>query len=143
MMVKWANEGLLQANDCKMLVIMVKWVYDHILISPSLTSISPSLKSISPSLMSILPSLAHLTIIEKLHRLHYLLSFWCFFTRFENRDEAEKLTFLPHILSASFLKKNVILLYYIISVVYFSIKIYIKNITFVKIQKFKYRELSL
>ena len=105
MMVKWANEGLLQANDCKMLVIMVKWVYDHILISPSLTSISPSLKSISPSLMSILPTLAHLTIIEKLHRLHYLLSFWCFFTRFENRDEAEKVTFLPHILSASFLKK--------------------------------------
>ena len=46
----------------KCLSMIVKWVYDHTLISPSLTSISPSLTSI-------LPSLAHLTIIEKLHRL--------------------------------------------------------------------------
>jgi len=43
-----------------------QWVYDHTLISSSLTSISPSLTSI-------LPSLAHLTIIEKLHRLSYIL----------------------------------------------------------------------
>ena len=42
--------------------MMVKRVYDHTLISPSLTSISLSLTNI-------LPSLAHLTIIEKLHRL--------------------------------------------------------------------------
>ena len=65
MMVKWSS-------------MMVKWVYDHELISPSLTSISPSLTSISPSLTSILPSLAwskpsfaHITIIEKLHRLQW------------------------------------------------------------------------
>ena len=58
-------------------------MYDHILILPSLMSLSPSLTSISPSLTCILPSLtsilpslalskpsfAHLTIIEKLHRL--------------------------------------------------------------------------
>ena len=42
--------------------MMVEWKYNHTLISPSLTSISPSLTSI-------IPSLAHLTIIEKLHRL--------------------------------------------------------------------------
>ena len=40
---------------------MVKWVYDHTLISPSLTSI--------PIINEHLTSLAHLTIIEKLHRL--------------------------------------------------------------------------
>ena len=57
--------------------MMVKWMYDHIIISPSLPSISPSLTSISPSLTNILPSLArckpsfaHLSIIEKLHRLY-------------------------------------------------------------------------
>ena len=50
MMVKWANYRILQANDVKISSMMVKWVYDHILISPSLTSISPSLTSISPSL---------------------------------------------------------------------------------------------
>ena len=56
--------------------MMVEWVDDHKLISPSLTSNSPSLTSISPSLPSILlslawskPSFAHLTIIEMLHRL--------------------------------------------------------------------------
>ena len=61
--------GLLQANDGKMLVMMVKWssmmvnwVYDYSLISPSLSSISPLLA------WSI-PSFAHLTIIEKLHQL--------------------------------------------------------------------------
>ena len=70
MMVK----RLLMMVKCKSM--MVKCVYDHKVNSPSLTSISPSLTSISPSLMSILPSLAwsktsfaHLTIIEKLHRL--------------------------------------------------------------------------
>ena len=53
----WSNERM-----------MVNWVYDHILISPTLTSISPSLTSSSPSLTSILhslawskPSFAHLT----------------------------------------------------------------------------------
>ena len=49
--------------------MMVKWVYDHILISPSLTDISPSSTSILPSLAWSVPSFAHLTIIEKLHRL--------------------------------------------------------------------------
>jgi len=43
-----------------------QWVYDHALISSSLTSISPSSTSTPPSL-------AHLTIIEKLHRLSYIL----------------------------------------------------------------------
>ena len=76
MMVEWANDGILQADDGKMLVndgemllMMVKWVYDHILISPSLTSISPSLTSILPSLACSISSFAHLTIIEKQHRL--------------------------------------------------------------------------
>ena len=65
MMVKWRNDGLLQANDGKMLVndgkcssMMVKWVYDHILISPSLTSILTSLTSISQIINE------HLTIIR-------------------------------------------------------------------------------
>ena len=44
------------------MLMMVKWVYDHSLISPSLTSILPYLAWSKPSL-------AHLTIIEKLHRL--------------------------------------------------------------------------
>ena len=90
MMVKWANDGLLQANatkilvnDGEMLVNDGEMSVEHILISPSMTSISPSLMSISLSLTSISPSLtsillafawskplfAHLTIIEKLHRL--------------------------------------------------------------------------
>ena len=83
MMVKWAYDGLLQANARKMLLMMVKcssmmmkcslmmvkcsammvkWVYNHTFISPSLTSILLALawkKS----------SFAHLTIIEKLHQL--------------------------------------------------------------------------
>ena len=84
MMVKWANYGILQANDGEMLLNdgemllddgeMSEWSYTQ---SPSLTSISPSLTSIIPSLTSIFPSLAlskpsfaHLTIIEKLHRLY-------------------------------------------------------------------------
>ena len=50
--------------------MIVKWVYDHTLISPLLTSISPSLTSILPLLAWSKPSFAHLTIIEKLHRLH-------------------------------------------------------------------------
>ena len=72
MMVKWANDDLLQANDGKMLVtmvkcslmmvkcssMMVKWLYDHTLISPSLTTISPSLTSILPSLAWSIPSFA-------------------------------------------------------------------------------------
>ena len=67
MMVKRANDDLLQANDGKMLVNDDEMV-EHTLISPSLTRISPSLTSISPSLTSISPPFAHLTIIEKLHR---------------------------------------------------------------------------
>ena len=68
-MVKWANDGLLQAHDGllqakdgEMLVNdeLVKWIYDHILISPSLTSI--------------LLSFVHLTIIKKLHRLTHKAS---------------------------------------------------------------------
>ena len=66
MMVKWANHGLLQANDGKMLTndggnAIQRWwnEYDHILTSPSLTSIGPSLARSKPSF-------AHLTIIEKL-----------------------------------------------------------------------------
>ena len=79
MMVKWAIDGLLQANDCKMLVnddeILVNdggmsiRSYTHLLISPSLTTISPSLTSILPSIAWSIPSFANLTIIEKLHRL--------------------------------------------------------------------------
>ena len=65
MMVKWENDGKMFVNDyspwwsnertmAKCSFMMVKWVYDRTLISPSLTSI--------------LPSFAYLTIIEKLHR---------------------------------------------------------------------------
>ena len=43
-----------------------------IFISPSLNSISPLLVSILPSLAWGKPSFAHLTIIEKLHQLHYV-----------------------------------------------------------------------
>ena len=56
-------------------LMMVKWVYDHILITPSLTSISPSLTSILQSLAWSKPSFVHLTIIEKLHWLHYYFTF--------------------------------------------------------------------
>ena len=69
MMVKLANDGLHQANDGECSSMMVKWVY-HTRISPSLTSISPSLTCILPSLAWGKPSFAHLTIIEKLHRLN-------------------------------------------------------------------------
>ena len=67
----WSNERMMvyfKLMMVKCLSMMVKW-YDHTLIWPSLTSIWPSLTSISPSLASSKPSLAHLTIIEKLHRL--------------------------------------------------------------------------
>ena len=78
MMVKWANDDLLQANDGKMLVNdgemlvndgeMSAWSITHFTI---ITSISPSLTSIFPSLARSKPSFAHLTIIAKLHRLLY------------------------------------------------------------------------
>ena len=55
--------GLLMMVKCSSM--MVKWVYDHTLISPSLTSILPSLAWSKPSF-------AHLILIEKLHRLPYL-----------------------------------------------------------------------
>ena len=48
----------------KCLLMIVKWVYNHTLISQSLTSFLPSL-AWSKS------SVAHLTIIEKLHRLPF------------------------------------------------------------------------
>ena len=44
--------------------MVVKWVYDHLLISPSFTNILPSLAWSKPSF-------AYFTIIEKLHRLHF------------------------------------------------------------------------
>ena len=69
MMVKWANDGLHQANDGERSSMMVKWVY-HTIIWPSLTSISPSLTCILPSLASSKPPFAHSTIIEKLDRLY-------------------------------------------------------------------------
>ena len=79
----WWNEQMmvyfqLMLQKCsfiivKCLLMKVKWVLDHTLISPSLTSISTSLRGISPSLTSISPALT--TIIKKLHRkkLHRLL----------------------------------------------------------------------
>ena len=66
MMVRWANDGVLQANATKMLVNDgqmlindserlvndVKWVYEPTLISPSLKSISVQHSLIWPSLRS-------------------------------------------------------------------------------------------
>ena len=43
-------------------VMTLKWVYEHSIISPSLTSILPSIAWCKPSF-------GHLTIIDKLHRL--------------------------------------------------------------------------
>ena len=77
MMVRWANDGVLQTNATKMLIddvkcslmmvkcssMMVKWVYDPTLISPSLTSILVALAWSTPLF-------AHLKFIEKLHRLN-------------------------------------------------------------------------
>ena len=69
MMVKWANDGWLQANDGKMLVNdgemlvndgeMIVWYTHFTIIDEHFTIIIVWCK----------PSLAHLTIIEKLHRL--------------------------------------------------------------------------
>ena len=70
-LVKWGNDGLLQAYDGTMLVNdgeMSIWLL-FTLISRSSTSISPSLKSILPLLALRKPAFAHLTIIEKLHQL--------------------------------------------------------------------------
>ena len=67
MMVKWANDGILQVNDGEMLVNDGErsvWSYTHFTI----------IKSISPSLTWSIPSFAHFTIIEKLHRLICQLS---------------------------------------------------------------------
>ena len=66
MLVKY---GEILVNDGKCLSMIVKWVYDHTLISPSLTSISPSFRSILLILAWNIPSFANLTIIKKLHRL--------------------------------------------------------------------------
>ena len=68
----WSNERMILYYKLMMVkcsLMMVKWVYDHTLISLSLTSISPYLTSILPSLLWSKPAFAHLTIIEKLHRL--------------------------------------------------------------------------
>ena len=76
--------------------MMVKWVYDHTLISPSLTSILQLLAWSKPSF-------AHLTIIEKLLQLHMphinwhswtlreyngkpLLEFFIIFLKYPNND---------------------------------------------------------
>ena len=83
MMVKWANDGTLQANDGKILVNdgempindseLSVWSYTHFTIIDKhftiITSSSPSLTSILPSLAWSRPSFAHLTIIEKLPQL--------------------------------------------------------------------------
>ena len=83
MMVKWVNDGLLQANDGKMLVNdgkmlvndgkmlvndgeMSAWSYTH------LTIFDEHFPIINKHLLSLArskPSFAHLIIIEKLHRL--------------------------------------------------------------------------
>ena len=80
-MVKWTNDGLLQANASKILVndglmlandgemsawSMIIYAFHHHCI---IASNSPSLISILLALAWI-PSFAHFTIIEKLHRLH-------------------------------------------------------------------------
>ena len=75
MMVKWANDGLLQANDGKMLFndgeILVNdgemsvWSYTQFTLIEYFTIINKHFTIIN----DILPSFAHLTIIEKLHRL--------------------------------------------------------------------------
>ena len=75
MMVKWVNDGLLQANEGKMLVNegkmlvndgeMSAWSYTHLTI---IDEHLPSLLAWSK------PSFAHLTIIEKLHRLKWLVT---------------------------------------------------------------------
>ena len=73
MMVKWVNDGLLQANDGKMLVNDGEIIVNEgeMLVNDN-TLISPSLITNSPSLAWSMPSFAHLTIIEKLQRLQYL-----------------------------------------------------------------------
>ena len=54
MMVKWANDSILQANDGEILLndgeMLLNDGDDHILNSPSFTHISPSSTSILPSL---------------------------------------------------------------------------------------------
>ena len=59
----WSNERMMvyfKLMMVKCFSMMVKWVNDHILNSPSLTSIIPSLTSILPSLAWSKPSFAHL-----------------------------------------------------------------------------------
>ena len=101
MMVKWVNDGLLQANDGKMLIndgeVIVNdgemLVNDNTLISPSLNTISPTSTSILPSLAWSMPSFAHLTIIEKLQRLQYRKVIFESFERvsiFRNMIDEEK-----------------------------------------------------
>ena len=71
----WSNKRMMVYFKLKIVrcsLMMVKWMYDHIIISPSLPSISPSLTIILPSLAWGKPSFADLTIIEKLHRLYCL-----------------------------------------------------------------------
>ena len=88
-MVKWANDGLLQANDGKMLVNdgemlvndgemlvndgeMIIWFYTHFtIIVLHLTIINVHF---TRSLAWSTPSFPHLTIIEKLHQLDYILN---------------------------------------------------------------------
>ena len=78
MMVKWANGGLLQANDGEMLVNDVEMLVNDggILVNDGEMSIWSythfTIIDLHFTIISLQqPSLAHLTIIEKLHRLYY------------------------------------------------------------------------
>jgi len=74
-MVKWANDGRLQANDGKMLVDDGKMLVNdgEMLVNDGEMSVWYTHFTIidehSPSLAWCKPSFTHLTIIEKLHRL--------------------------------------------------------------------------
>ena len=65
-------------------LMMVKWIYDHTLITPSLTSILPSSNWSKPSF-------AHLIIIEKLHRLLNLCIFTMYFPGIEGNGDSNLL----------------------------------------------------
>ena len=70
MMVRWANDGLPQANDGKMLVNDGEMLVNDGEMSVWFTHFT-IIDEHSPSLAWSIPSFAHLTIIEKLHGLHW------------------------------------------------------------------------
>ena len=74
MMVKWVNDGLLQANDGKMLVNDGEMLVNDGEMSVGYTYFA-IIDELSPSLAWCKPSFAHLTIIEKLHRLYSRFEF--------------------------------------------------------------------